>query len=149
MFLSLVSNIEYELNVNKEDFSSEKIKNCIKEYEYKNEFDPFLKNSGESKKIKIYENEFFDAYIIVWNMYERSKIHNHSENGCWLKVLKGKLEENLYDENLNYVIRKTIKQGESSFIKNSIGYHNIVNIENEKSLTLHIYSPKNHKTVYY
>ena len=149
MFSTLVSNIEYELCVNKEDFCSEKIKNFINEYVYQNEFDIFLKNSNENKKIKIFENDLFDVYIIVWNIYERSKIHNHAENGCWLKVLKGKLEENLYDSDLNYIIRKTINQGNSSFIKNSIGYHNIVNIENEKALTLHIYSPKGHKTAYY
>ena len=151
MFSTLMNSIEYELRINKEEFSSEIIENYIKNYEYKNEFDNYLLNIDEakSKKIKIYENELFDVYIIVWNSYERSKIHNHAENGCWLKVLKGKLEENLYDSNLNYVTRKTINQGDFSYIRNSIGYHNIINIEDKKALTLHIYSPKGHKTIFY
>ena len=152
MFLTVVESIERELLTNKEDFSSEKIKNYIKNYEYKNEYDHYLSNTYSDNKIikiKIFENDFFDVYIIVWNSYEISKIHNHAENGCWLKVLKGKLEENLYDLNLNCINHKIIKEGDLSFIKNSIGYHNIVNKENEKALTLHIYSPKDHKTDYY
>ena len=150
MFLTLIESIERELLINKEDFSSEKIKNFIKDYEYQKEFDHYLSNDKDiTIKIKIYENDLFDVYIIVWNSYEKSKIHNHAENGCWLKVLKGKLEENLYDSNLNCINRKTIKEGDLSFIKNSIGYHNVVNLENQKALTFHIYSPKDHKTDYY
>lgn len=149
MFLTLVESIERELLTNKEDFSSEKIKNYINDYQYQKEFDHYLSNSDSSIKIKIYENDLFDVYVILWNSYEKSKIHNHAENGCWLKVLKGKLQENLYDSNLNCIDHKTIKEGDLSFIKNSIGYHNIINKENEKALTLHIYSPKDHKTNYY
>jgi cysteine dioxygenase len=149
MFLTLIKSIERELLINKEDFSSEKIKNYINDYQYQKEFDHYLSNTDSSIKIKIYENDLFDVYIIVWNSYEKSKIHNHAENGCWLKVLKGKLQENLYDSNLNSIDHKIIKEGDLSFIKNSIGYHNIINKENEKALTLHIYSPKDHKTNYY
>ena len=149
MFTKLVNSIEYEMNINKEDFSSEKIKECINNYTYNNEFNQLLCNSNTQKKIKIFENDLFDVYIIIWNIYERSNIHNHAENGCWLKVLKGTLEENLYDSDLNYVTRKTVHNNDASFIKNNIGYHNIINIGNEKALTLHIYSPKDHKTIYY
>ena len=101
MFTKLVNSIEYEMNINKEDFSSEKIKECINNYTYNNEFNQLLCNSNTQKKIKIFENDLFDVYIIIWNIYERSNIHNHAENGCWLKVLKGTLEENLYDSDLN------------------------------------------------
>ena len=38
MFTKLVNSIEYEMNINKEDFSSEKLKECINNYTYNNEF---------------------------------------------------------------------------------------------------------------
>ena len=106
-------------------------------------------SSNTYNRSKIFENENFEVYVITWNNLQKANIHDHSENGCWLKVLKGKLEENLYDSNLNYVTRKTINQGDFSYIRNSIGYHNIINIEDKKALTLHIYSPKGHKTIFY
>ena len=66
-----------------------------------------------------------------------------------MKVLNGKLEENVYDTNLNLVKTKTLDEGFISFISDNIGYHNISNSSNEIALTIHIYSPKNHITKYF
>jgi predicted metal-dependent enzyme (double-stranded beta helix superfamily) len=41
----------------------------------------------------IYSNEFFDLHIITWNVGQGSRIHDHSENGCVLKILQGQLQE--------------------------------------------------------
>ena len=42
-------------------------------------------------KFKIYNNNNFEIYIINWNRYSYSPIHNHSKNGCVMKVLDGAL----------------------------------------------------------
>ena len=45
----------------------------------------------------IFRNEKYEIYLICWNKKQISKIHDHPENGCILKVLKGELIEYRYD----------------------------------------------------
>ena len=42
---------------------------------------------------------FVDIYFIVWKPYARSKIHDHSKNGCHMFIIKGMLREELYNKN--------------------------------------------------
>ena len=150
MFLEVINNITNEIVNNGYEFHSEKIKIYLENYKYTNEFDKYIfENKNQHSKIKIFENDILDVYIITWYLKAKSKIHDHAFNGCWLKVLNGKLEENVYDTNLNLVKTKTLDEGFISFISDNIGYHNISNSSNEIALTIHIYSPKNHITKYF
>ena len=103
-------------------------------------------NENKYNRIKIFENEKIDIYIITWNKNQKANIHDHSENGCWLKVLKGKLTENLYNNNLKLIKINILNENEISFMKNDIGYHSIINNEDDIAISLHIYSPPNYKT---
>ena len=100
------------------------------------------------KKIDIVDNDYFDMYVVSWNNNKKSKIHDHSENGCIMKVLNGNLNEYIYDKNLKLINYKTITTNDVSFIDNNKGYHSIRNID-DVSNTLHIYSPPNHITKYF
>jgi cysteine dioxygenase len=131
----------------------EKIKNeknfylndILKEYK-SHDWKEYIKVSDVTyNRMKIFENENFDVYIITWNKMQKANIHDHSKNGCWLKVLQGKLIEKIYDYKINIINTKTINEGDISFMKNNIGYHSIEN-GNDISVTLHVYSPPNHST---
>jgi cysteine dioxygenase len=99
---------------------------------------------------KIYENENFEIFIISWNKNQNAPIHDHSCNGCWLKVLQGELIENIYDsESLSLYKSSSIKKNDISFMKNNIGYHSITNNSDETAVTIHIYNPPNHKTKFF
>ena len=109
------------------------------------------KSNGKNynkKKIDIVDNIFFDMYIVSWNNNKKSKIHNHANNGCIMKVLNGNLMEHIYDIKLNLINSRIINKNDVSFINDNIGYHSIRNIE-DVSHTLHIYSPPNHITKYF
>ena len=41
------------------------------------------------RKNKVYSDDTIEVYIIIWLPGHGTKIHNHSENGCILKVLLG------------------------------------------------------------
>ena len=45
-------------------------------------------------------NELFEIIIISWNYNQKSPIHNHPENGCLMKILKGSLTEEKYNNKL-------------------------------------------------
>jgi len=103
-------------------------------------------NQTNYNRVKIFENEKLDIYIITWNINQKANIHDHSDNGCWLKVLKGQLIEKIYDNNLKLIKTNFLTENEISFMKNDIGYHNIINQENDIAVSLHIYSPPNYET---
>ena len=91
---------------------------------------------------------FVDIYFIVWEPYARSKIHDHSKNGCYMFILKGMLREELYNKKLALIevnFRDTL---DLTYINDDIGYHKIVNGDGY-TYSLHIYHPKNHITKYY
>jgi cysteine dioxygenase len=101
-------------------------------------------------KNKIFENEYFEIFIISWNKNQNAPIHDHSCNGCWLKVLQGELNENIYKvDSLTLYKSNIIKKNDISFMKNNIGYHSITNNLDDIAVTIHIYNPPNHKTNFF
>tara|TARA_B100000767_G_C19296530_1_gene341703 strand:+ start:23 stop:514 length:492 start_codon:yes stop_codon:yes gene_type:complete len=109
-----------------------------------------LKTFDNNSYIKhmIYENKFLDCYVIFWKPHALSLIHDHSDNGCLLKVLNGSLKEEIYnkDENkLNLVEINNLDKNKIGYIDNAIGYHRIINPTNSTICSIHIYSPPNYK----
>ena len=145
---------ELELNILKEIKNNNfiNIVNIVKKYngsDWKEHIDNTINSKGYNKrKIDMVNNIFFDMYIISWNNNKKSNIHDHSENGCIMKVLNGNLNEYIYDKNLKLITSKTINTKDVTFIDNNIGYHSIKNID-DLSHTLHIYSPPNHITKFF
>lgn len=103
-------------------------------------------NHTSYNRVKIFENNFFDVYIITWDIKQKANIHDHSDNGCWLKVLKGNLIEKIYNSDLKLLKENILKENNISYMKNDIGYHSIINDNSDIAVTLHIYSPPNYKT---
>lgn len=91
---------------------------------------------------------FIDIYFIVWKPNAISKIHNHSRNGCYLWLLKGNIKEEIYSKNLSLININYYSTLDLSYINDKIGYHRIINYD-KYSYSLHIYHPKNHKTIYF
>jgi hypothetical protein len=111
--------------------------------EYCNEKATFT--NGKYNRIKLYDysNDLFETILICWDANSESKIHDHPENGCILQLFEGQLEENLYDSDLKLIKHTTINSNNVSYMDNNIGFHKIKCID--KAMSLHIYSPPNHK----
>jgi cysteine dioxygenase len=134
--------------VNQTNF--DKVGDVLKEYnddDWKN----YVKiDNNRYCKNKIFENEYFEIFIISWNKNQNAPIHDHSCNGCWLKVLQGELYENIYEvDSLTLYKSNIIKKNDISFMKNNIGYHSITNNSDDIAITIHIYNPPNHKTNFF
>ena len=100
-------------------------------------------------RLLVDKNEDFDMYIITWNTEQQSKIHNHSDNGCLFKILEGKLIEEYYNSKLELIGFKVFDKNNVGYIDNNLQYHNMINYTNNVAVSLHIYSPPNHKTEYF
>jgi hypothetical protein len=131
---------------------------------------------GYNKYI-IYSSDIFDIILIKWDKNCQSKIHDHPNKGCLLKILSGKLCEEVYDNKLN-IIESNVLSAKLDLAPNrpdgvlsakldlvpnrpdgvlqkfDISYrigneilHKI--IASEDSYSLHIYIPGRYKPIYY
>ena len=83
----------------------------------------------------------FDMYLICWKDGQSSKIHNHPQNGCILKVLDGCLKETRYPADLSSTkkIVSYYQPDNISYIDDTIGFHMVGT--SKDTISLHIYSP--------
>ena len=88
----------------------------------------------------------FELIVITWMPGQYTPIHDHAMNGCVLRVLEGKLQECLYNKHIVVKNKSNLDTGTISYIDNSIGYHQINNISDKRSVSLHLYSPPKHNT---
>lgn len=86
----------------------------------------------------------FDVYYFNWYPYIRTSIHDHAENGCLMILLKGELNEKLYNNKLEIINENNYIFPNISFINNKKGYHSIKALK--ESSSVHIYYPKGHIT---
>ena len=110
-------------------------------------------NDYRYNRIRIFKNEDIEIFIITWNISQKANIHYHSENGCYLKVLEGSLEESVYVKDNDNVLclkeKNVLKENDISYMDNKRGFHSIQNVHDDITVTIHIYSPPNHVTKFY
>ena len=66
---------------------------------------------GEYIRTLVTINDRFDIYVITWGPRSKTPIHDHASKGCILKLLKGSLNENIYnnvDDSLKLIQTKTL-----------------------------------------
>jgi cysteine dioxygenase len=106
-------------------------------------------NDERYNKEKVYVNDSFEILILTWGVNQKASIHNHAENGCFLKMLDGDLEETLYDHQLNEIETRHLSKNQISYMNNNIGLHCVKNKSDKIAVSIHIYSPPNHLTKFY
>lgn len=159
---NLIDNIEKILNKESDNImlymdiknllrniNNEELLNELNEYKFIKKIikQNFMSDNIYEKKI-IYNSDKFDIILIDWQTNSYTKIHDHPDKGCIVKVLdNGILYEENFDKNLYLMNINTLK-------KNDIGYkignnilHKIICKKNAKSL--HIYIPGNFECTSY
>ena len=130
--------------------SSKKLKDLLDSYSNKDWETYQYFNEKEYTKNLVFRNNNFEIFIVCWDKYQGSKIHDHAKNGCILKILKGKLIEYRYDtDTLKLKELSFLPKDSISYIDNDIGYHSIKNSSRGQTVSLHIYSPPNYEANVY
>lgn len=112
-----------------------------------NDWKKFIKTSTKKyTKNKIFSDRDIEVYIISWLPGQKSPIHNHSKNGCILKILSGNLTESVYTDSSPLIKTSVLNKNNIGFMRDDLGLHSISNEGNNIAISLHIYSPPNHKT---
>lgn len=92
----------------------------------------------------IVENENFELILICWENEQSTPVHDHGGEECWVRFLKGEFKENIYKENdegqLDIVKTTRTQSGDISYMVDFMGYHNLENLSNKRSMSLHLYA---------
>lgn len=87
-------------------------------------------------------NQEKEIILLCWEPGQKTPIHNHNGQNCWVSQLQGSITENLYQNyNQQYNLTNSIslEEGKCSFINDEMGWHNLENHSNKRSVSLHIY----------
>jgi cysteine dioxygenase len=94
-------------------------------------------------KLEEFSNNDIEFILILWKPNSETRIHDHPEKGCLMKVLNGSLTEIIYNNNKEKIKENKLNSLNSSYIEGDKYIHKIIN-NNVNSISLHIYSPPNH-----
>ena len=105
------------------------------------DYKKYIKYTDDTYNRHIVENDNdLQVIVISWKAGQKTKIHDHPEGGCILRVLSGSLNETIYRNDPSMVLNTTLDTSELSYIDNSIGRHEIEALED--SVSMHVYSHK-------
>jgi len=92
----------------------------------------------------IARDEYFELVLLCWEQGQKTAIHCHNKQECWVKVVSGSFSEELYRLNENtgemkYVTTDILSQHEVTSVEDASVFHNLANISNGRSMSLHLY----------
>ncbi|WP_353779847.1 cysteine dioxygenase family protein [Winogradskyella sp. 3972H.M.0a.05] len=92
----------------------------------------------------IYRCDDFELILLCWEEGQKTSIHNHGGEECWLYVLNGKVVEHNFiqnsDESLTLVNTETLNARQVSYINDRIGLHRLGNGSTGRTMSLHLYA---------
>jgi len=126
------------------------IKSLLEKYDSNDYNDVIEFDENNYKRNIIYSTPEFDIILICWEKGQFTKIHDHPDYCCIVKLLDGLLlEENfiVHDDKLKVFNNTIIKPGNITMKSSNKIVHRIVPLD--KSVSLHIYIPGKYKPNYY
>lgn len=84
----------------------------------------------------------FELLLLCWEKGQETDIHCHNGEECWVYLAKGKLREKRFvEENheLKLIADVKMTQARLSYMNDDLGYHSLHNLNEGKSMSLHLY----------
>jgi cysteine dioxygenase len=93
------------------------------------------------------KNDFFELLVLTWLPNQRTKIHDHAGERCWMTVQLGELTMKNYhapkngsNELVSMGATETCKEGRAVYIDDGIGIHSITNCSRKPAVSVHLYA---------
>ena len=94
-------------------------------------------------RVSLNKTPAYELAVLFWEDGVVSAIHDHNQQEGWVKVIDGKLSEDIYELKNNIpVVQKRIvaNKGELSHINDSKGIHRMLNDSGARTISLHLYT---------
>jgi predicted metal-dependent enzyme (double-stranded beta helix superfamily) len=97
-------------------------------------------DSQTYKKKLLKRTSNYEVFLICWKSGQQTSIHDHPDGGCWMRVVRGSLQETTYmTPNLEEVGERILGPGDLGFQCGSDMVHRILALED--TVSLHVYYP--------
>lgn len=99
---------------------------------------------GHYSRICLARCEKYELIMLCWNAFDKTPIHNHDGQNCWVYQIDGQIEEVRYQLDENNIPQPTynsiLTPGKMTFMDDRMGYHALRNNNNNnRAITLHLY----------
>jgi cysteine dioxygenase len=94
-------------------------------------------------RVCIEYNERFELILICWQPGQKTAIHDHNSEECWMYFVQGEFEEVIYNQENNQLIHQETKYASAktvTYMTDFIGVHSLHNVGVERGLSLHLYA---------
>lgn len=92
----------------------------------------------------MYKDTQFELLLLCWKEGQKTSIHDHDGEDCWVYLLEGEMEEVFYAPNSSNSIEEIRTQRilprQLSFINDRVGIHRLRNVTKGNSMSLHVYA---------
>ena len=96
-------------------------------------------NKDKYQRTLLLSNEFLDCFVLCWEPYQESPIHDHPEKGCIFKILKGQIQEDTYKDE-KFIKCNLLSKNNISGINNKQGKHRMKCLH-QQCISIHFYAP--------
>ena len=92
----------------------------------------------------IAHNEHFELVLLCWEAGQKTANHCHNGQECWVKVISGAFEEEMYVLNeesgsLEYTETKHLARHEVTSVDDHTIFHTLKNTNEGRAMSLHLY----------
>ena len=85
----------------------------------------------------------FELVLICWNPGDKSPVHGHDDQRCWVYQVDGEMNELRFNEDDEGGLHESqhieLSPQRLSYMEDRMGYHSLENRSCEKAMTLHLY----------
>lgn len=144
----LTNNIDHTIKL-LSDYNSNDWENLVKDIKVSD------CNCNKYYKLLVFNNDIVDVFLIIWFDGAETSIHDHPDGGCAVKILKGDLVEEVF-ENVsnnraelicNNLTSKLLEQYDITCKVGNKILHRIKS--NDYAVSIHVYFPPNYKQTTY
>ncbi|APY07897.1 hypothetical protein BWZ20_06090 [Winogradskyella sp. J14-2] len=91
-----------------------------------------------------YKDKNFELILICWDKGQKTAIHNHNGEECWVYLLEGELEEDFYELDdsgqLEYKSSQILRPNEITKSEGHDVFHSLGNSTKSRAISLHVYA---------
>lgn len=91
-----------------------------------------------------YRDDYIELILICWDREQKTAIHDHDGEDCWVYLLEGEMEEDFYrlEENgkLRLTSTKILQTNQLTKSDQFSGFHRLRITSEKRALSLHVYA---------
>ena len=129
------------------DFKNDAVDHFLKDQEFEEEtFLPFAHFLEETYgRNLVYKNANYELLVLTWLPGNRTPIHDHADQRCWMFVESGELTFKNYKVMSKTEVKpvgecEVRKARQRVYIDDELGLHSIANLSTKPAISVHLYA---------